>query len=90
VESYRLFIKPSAAKELEAVRSKRDRGRIVATVRSLAADPRPSGCQKLSGSNKYRVRKGEYRILYQIEDDRRLVTVVKIGHRRDVYRGSNG
>ena len=88
MESYRLFIKPSAVKELEAVRSKKDRRRIVRTIRALAGDPRPAGCRKLSGSDKYRVRTGPYRVLYQIDDDRHTVTVVKVGHRRDIYRGA--
>ena len=85
--SYKLFIKRSAAKELEAVGSRNDRRRIVAKIRSLVADPRPPGCQKLSGSEKYRVRQGAYRIVYSIEDDRLVVTVVRIAHRREAYRG---
>ena len=90
MESYELLVKPSAAKELEAIPNKRERRGIVAAIRALSAAPRPYGCQKLSGSEKYRVRKGPYRILYQIDDDGRVVTVVKIGHRRDVYRGATG
>ena len=88
--SYRIFIKPSAAKELEAVGTKRDRTRLVAKIHSLAIDPRPPGCQKLTGSEKYRVRQGAYRVVYSIEDDRSVVTVVRVAHRRDVYRGSAG
>jgi len=86
VASYKLFIKRSAAKELEAVGSKKDRRRLVARIRSLAVDPRPPGCQKLSGSEKYRIRQGAYRIVYSIEDDRLVVTVIRIAHGRDVYR----
>ncbi|MEE8446040.1 MAG: type II toxin-antitoxin system RelE/ParE family toxin [Gemmatimonadota bacterium] len=85
--SYRVFIKPSAAKELEAVGTKKDRTRLVARIRSLAADPRPPGCQKLSGSEKYRVRQGAYRVVYWIEDDKLVVTVVRVAHRRETYRG---
>ena len=85
--SYSIFMKPSAVKELEAVSNKKDRNRLVGKIRSLATDPRPPGCQKLSGSDKYRLRKGRYRIVYAIEDDRLVITVVKVGHRRDVYRG---
>lgn len=85
---YSLFIKPSAAKELEAVRSKKDRAKLVAKIRSLSADPRPPGCRKLSGAEKYRVRQGNYRVVYSIDDDRLIITIVKIGHRRDVYRGT--
>lgn len=87
VASYRLFIKPSAAKELEAVGTKKDRVRLVARIRSLAADPRPPGCQKLSGSEKYRVRQGVYRVVYFVEDDKLVITVVRVAHRRDVYHG---
>lgn len=84
--SYELRITGSAAKELEAVGQKRDRTRIVDRIRHLAEEPRPRGCEKLSGSDHYRVRQGNYRILYSIDDDASIVTVVKIGHRRDVYR----
>ena len=84
--SYRLFIKRSAARELESVGSKKDRRRLVAKIRSLADDPRPRGCQKLSGAEKYRVRQGPYRIVYSIEDDRLVVIVVRVAHRREAYR----
>ena len=83
--NYRLQIKRSAVKELEAVRL-RDRQRIARRIRTLATDPRPPGCEKLSGQEKYRVRQGDYRIPYAVDDDRLTVVVVKIGHRRDVYR----
>ena len=83
--SYSLFIKPSAAKEIEAV-PKPDRGRIVAKIMSLSSDPRPPGCEKLSGHDQYRIRQGNYRILYEIHDLKLIVVVVKVGHRRDVYR----
>ena len=88
--SYRVFIKPSAAKELEAVGTKKERTRLVARIRSLAVDPRPPGCQKLSGSEKYRVRQGAYRVVYLIEDDKLMVTVVRVAHRREVYRERAG
>lgn len=90
VANYNVLIKRSAAKELEAVGSKKDRRRLVAKIRSLAVDPRPPGCQKLSGSEKYRVRQGVYRIVYSIEDDRLVVTVVRVAHRREAYRGQAG
>ena len=84
---YRLSIKPSARKELVAVATKKDRQRIVRLIQSLAEEPRPPGCQKLSGYDRYRVRQGNYRILYQIQDNELVVVVVRIGHRREVYRG---
>ena len=83
--SYSLLIKRSAAKELEAVPLK-DRRRIVARIQALATEPRPPGIEKLSGAEKYRVRQGDFRVLYTIDDSTRSVLIVKIGHRRDVYR----
>ena len=83
--SYRIEIKRSAVKELEAVPAK-DRRRITTKIQALADNPRPAGCEKLSGHDKYRIRQGNYRILYTIEDDVLVVTVIKIGDRRDVYR----
>ena len=83
---YDVFIKPSALKELEAVDSKKDRQRIARVILSLAEEPRPSGCRKLSGKDKYRIRGGPYRIIYAVEDAVLVVTIVKIGHRREVYR----
>jgi len=85
VASYSLQIKRSAAKELALVPPK-DRGRIVARIQALADDPRPVGAEKLSGQERYRVRQGDYRILYEIEDQVLRIMVVKIGHRREVYR----
>ena len=83
---YRVSIKPSARKELLGLPTKKDRQRIVRLIQSLANDPRPAGCQKLSGYDRYRVRQGRYRILYQIQDEELIVFVVKIGHRSNVYR----
>jgi len=85
VVSYSLEIKRSAAKELADLPPK-DRGRIVARIQALAAEPRPVGVEKLSGQERYRIRQGDYRILYEIEDAVVRVVVVKIAHRRDVYR----
>lgn len=84
---YRLLIKPSAAREIETIGSKRDRQRVVARIRSLAADPRPPGGEKLAGQAAlFRVRQGWHRIVYSVDDIRRWVEVVKVGHRREVYR----
>ena len=85
--SYRVLIKPSAAKEIEAVGQKKDRQRIVASIRTLARDPRPVGCEKLAGQqDRYRLRVGRYRIIYSIGDAELLVVVVRVGHRKAVYR----
>ena len=84
---YSLEIKRSAVAELEAVEPRAQRQRIVTRVRALAAEPRPAGAQKLAGTAvRYRIRQGEFRILYEIDDRERRVVVVKIGHRREVYR----
>lgn len=85
--SYKLRIKKSAAKELEAISRKADRQRVAKRIDALAEDPRPLGCKKLSGSERYRVRQGSYRIVYAIEDDELVVYIVKIGDRKSVYRG---
>jgi mRNA interferase RelE/StbE len=85
VGSFRICIKPSAVKELESL-PKKDRLRIIAKIKTLAENPRPSGCEKLSGEDKYRIRQGSYRLVYSIQDDFREVLIVKVGHRKDVYR----
>jgi len=80
-----VLLKASAAKELEAL-PKADRLRVAARLQALAANPRPFGCEKLTGAEKYRLRQGNYRILYEIHDDQVIVVVFKIGHRREVCR----
>ena len=84
MESFRIVIKKSAAKEIERI-EKKDRIRIIEKIRSLASDPRQFGSKKLSGQEKYRIRQGDYRILYQVIDDELIINVVKVGHRRDIY-----
>jgi mRNA interferase RelE/StbE len=86
VARYRLLIKPSAVKDIEAISLKRDRQRVIERISELAENPRPFGGEKISGQDKYRVRQGRYRILYAIEGQDLLVQVVKVGHRKDVYR----
>jgi mRNA interferase RelE/StbE len=86
VARYEVLIKPSARQELEAVGLKKDRQRIVAAILALADDPRPSGCRKLSGRDKYRLRCGDYRVVYSVKDVILVVTIAKVGHRSDVYR----
>jgi mRNA interferase RelE/StbE len=85
VASYRLLIKPSAVKELEAL-PRKDRPRLVTRIQNLSNTPRPPDCEKLSGQDFYRVRQGNYRILYTVQDREQLVVIFKIGHRREVYR----
>jgi mRNA interferase RelE/StbE len=83
--AYSILLKKSAARELEAI-PKRDLERIVERIRLLSLDPRPPGSEKLSGQERYRVRQGNYRIVYSVQDKELTVWVVKIGHRREVYR----
>lgn len=83
---FSIRIKKSACKELEAVATKADRRRIIKRIETLADNPRPPGSQKLSGRERYRIRQGQYRILYTIESSVLIVHVIKIGHRKDVYR----
>ncbi len=83
--SYALAFKPSAEKELRNL-PREVIARIVPVLRDLADDPRPHGCVKLSGSQSWRIRVGDYRIIYDIADDARQIDVLHIGHRRDVYR----
>ena len=83
---YKLLIKPSAAKEIESA-PKKDRLRIIKRIPELSSDPRPPGCEKLSGhDDKYRVRQGTYRIVYTISDAGLVICIVKVGHRKEVYR----
>ena len=81
---YEIVFKRSVLKDLRSIPNA-DVKRILAKVRSLAVDPRLSGCEKLSGQERYRVRQGVYRIVYGIEDNRLVVTIVTVGHRRQVY-----
>ena len=82
---YRVIVKESVSKDLKKI-PKKDVRRIVSAIRTLAENPRPPQSKKLSGQDRYRLRQGNYRILYSIEDDRLIVCVVKVGDRRDVYR----
>jgi len=83
---YEIVFRKSVAKDLDPI-PKKDVQRIINAIHALADNPRPPQSLKLSGDEKYRLRCGVYRILYLIEDVRLVVCVVKIGHRKDVYRG---
>jgi len=87
VAGYRVSLKASAAKEIEALGTKADRQRVIQRIQHLAADPRASGSEKLAGyTDRYRVRQGQCRIIYLVDDKSREVTIFKVGHRKDVYR----
>jgi len=85
VASYKVFIKLSAVKDIESL-PKKDRTRDVKKIQGLATDLRPSGCEKLTGEEKYRIRQGRYRIIYSITDNELIVVVDKAGHRKDIYK----
>jgi mRNA interferase RelE/StbE len=83
--SYKIVVKKSVAKDLKSI-PKKDVQRILSAIQQLADNPRPPQSKKLSGQERFRVRQGNYRILYTIEDDQLVVCVVKVSNRRDVYR----
>lgn len=83
--SYSVSVKRSAEKELRGVRG-RELRRLIERIRALAEEPRPAGVEKLSTLERYRIRQGDWRILYEIDDGARVVTIVKVGHRKEVYR----
>lgn len=83
--SYKLRFRKSVSRDLRRLPAS-DIQRILRKIELLADDPRPRGCEKLSGLERYRVRQGAYRIVYEIDDGRVIVTVVKVGYRRHIYR----
>ncbi|MCP4046690.1 MAG: type II toxin-antitoxin system RelE/ParE family toxin [Gammaproteobacteria bacterium] len=83
--SFEIIFKRSVAKDLRQIPNK-DVAKILRRIDALSAEPRPIGIEKLSGQEKYRIRQGVYRILYEIRNTELIVVVVKIGHRRGVYR----
>ena len=83
---YSLEIKRSASREIEDLPTKKDRRLVVDRITRLADDPRPPGSEKLADDDRYRVRQGPYRIIYEIDDAARVVCIIKICHRREVYR----
>ena len=83
--TYSVLIKKSAERELRKI-PKADLQRITQRIKELAAIPRPSGSEKLAGQDSYRIRQGDYHIVYTVDNDQRLIEIIKIGHRREVYR----
>jgi mRNA interferase RelE/StbE len=82
---YKIYFKESVEKDFRAI-PKKDLQKIILRIQALESDPRPSGHEKLTGQERYRVRYGQYRIIYSIKDKELSVWVVKVGHRKDVYR----
>ena len=85
--SYKLVIKKSVAKDLRNIPNK-DVKRILKCIDLLREDPRADGCIKLSGQERYRVRQGLYRIIYEIQDSKLIIVVVKVAHRSEVYKNN--
>lgn len=85
MEKYKLVFKRSVAKDLRDI-PKKDVAGILKRLRTLAIEPRARGCEKLSGQERYRVRQGVYRTIYEIQGDELIVVVVKVGHRKRAYR----
>jgi mRNA interferase RelE/StbE len=83
--AYKIYFKKSVEKDFKVI-PKKNLVKILERIEALAKDPRPPGCEKLSGQQKYRLRQGRYRILYSVQDDELTIWVVKVGHRKDIYR----
>ena len=83
--AYKVFFKKSVQKDFDTI-PKKDLKKILNRIAGLAENPRPAGCEKLTGKERYRLRQGRYRIVYSIQDDELTVWVVKVGHRKDIYR----
>lgn len=84
---YKIHFRKSVSRDMRRIPNQ-DVRRILKTIVSLSEDPRSSGAEQLSGQERYRVRQGNYRIIYEINDMEVIVVVVKVGHRKDVYRRS--
>ena len=83
--AYKIFFKKSVEKDFKEI-PKKDLQRIMTVIGALADNPRPAGCEKLTGKDRYRVRQGRYRVLYSIQDETLTVSVIKVAHRREAYR----
>jgi mRNA interferase RelE/StbE len=83
---FRVELRRNSQKSLDKIQIQ-ERSRIISVLVELEQDPRPTGVEKIQGSELWRVREGDYRIVYFIDDNKKIITVVRIGHRRDVYRG---
>ncbi len=82
---YKVYFRESVEKDLNTI-PKKDLKRVLQRIERLGDNPRPSGCEKLTGRERYRVRQGPYRIVYSIQDDESTVWIVRVGHRKDIYR----
>ncbi len=85
--AYKIYFRKSVENDFKII-PKKDAKKILERIKSLKMEPRPHGCEKLTGQERYRLRQGKYRILYSILDKNLIIWIVKIGHRKDVYRQS--
>ena len=83
--AYKVYFRESVEKDLNTI-PRKDLRKILQRIKMLEDNPRPPGCEKLTGQERYRVRQGKYRIVYSIQDDELAVWIVKVGHRKDLYR----
>jgi mRNA interferase RelE/StbE len=83
--AYKVYFRESVEKDFGSI-PKKDLVRILSRIRGLADNPRPPGCEKLTGQERYRVRQGRYRIVYSVQDEVLTIWIVKVGHRKDIYR----
>jgi mRNA interferase RelE/StbE len=82
---YEIHFRESVEKDLKVI-PRKDLKKILQRIESLTAEPRPAGCEKLTGQERYRIRQGRYRIVYSIQDNELTVWIVRVGHRKDIYR----
>lgn len=85
MDTYDIRIKKDAERDLRNI-PKTDIQRITKKIQTLTINPRPSGCEKLQGEEGYRIRQGDYRVIYLVDDQKKIVRILKVGHRREVYR----
>jgi len=83
--AYKVYFRASVEKDFASI-PRSDLKKILQRIKTLAENPRPPGCEKLTGQERYRVRQGRYRIVYSIHDDELTIWIVKVGHRKDIYR----
>jgi mRNA interferase RelE/StbE len=83
--AYKVYFRASVEKDFASI-PRSDLKKILQRIKQLAENPRPPGCEKLTGQERYRLRQGRYRIVYSIRDDELTVWIVKVGHRKDIYR----
>jgi len=85
MDEYKVYFRESVEKDLRVI-PKKDIKKILQRIGLLTAEPRPMGCEKITGQERYRIRQGRYRIVYSIQDDEHTLWIVKVSHRKDIYR----